>query len=262
MPGRTDILDSRESLRTPLVGSMIFHAAVFGAAFLATFLANRSHESMGDPNSFGGSGVLVTPVASIPLPSRGGIKNPVANDTESNIPQAPKPEVKRQPKEDPDAIAITGRKLPKHQSDLAASKQRYRPTPDEKPNQLYSSTGQAMSSPLFGGMTGSGGVGVGRGSPFGARFGAYAQLIRDRVAQKWRTQDVDPRIQTAAPTVVLFDILRNGEVRDVRFLQRSGISTLDYSAQRAVLDAGPFPALPAGYEHDSASVELWFQLKR
>ncbi len=261
MPGRTDILDERESLRNPLFGSLLFHAAIFGAAILSAFMANRGRVSFGDPNSFGGSGVLVTPVATIPLPSRGGFKNPVANDTESNIPQPPKPEVKKVPKEDPDAIAIKGRKLPKRQSDIAASQQRYRPS-QEKPNQLYSSTGQAMSSPMFGGMTGSGGVGVGRGSPFGNRFGAYAQLIRDRVAQKWRTQDVDPRIQTAAPAIVLFEIERGGQVSNVRFLQRSGISALDYSAQRAILEASPFPALPVGYERDSATVELWFQLKR
>ena len=262
MPGRTDILDQHESLRTPFAGALALHLAVVGAVLLATYLANRGRESMGDPNSFGGAGVLVTPVASIPLPSRGGLKNQVANDTESNIPQPPKEQKKAPPKEDPDAIAIKGRKVPKRQSDIAASQQKYRPRPDDKTNQLYSSEGQALSSPMFGGMTGAGGVGVGRGSPFGNRFGAYAQLVRDRVAQKWRTQDVDPRIQTAPPTVVLFDIQRNGDVRDVRFLQRSGISPLDYSAQRAVLDAGPFPPLPAGYERDSATVELWFQLKR
>lgn len=262
MAARSDILDQRESLRNPLVGSVVLHVAVFAGAFLSGYLASRGHESMGDPNSFGGSGVLVTPVKAIPLFNRGGIKNLVANDTESNIPQPPKPEPKRQPKEDPDAIAIKGRNLPKRQTDIAASQQRYRANKEEKTNQLYSSTGQAASSPLFGGTTGAGGVGVGRGSPFGNRFGAYATLVRDRVAQNWHTGEVDPRLSTAPPVIVIFDILRSGEVRNIRLLQRSGVPTLDYSAQRAVQDAGPFPSLPAGYERDTASVELWFQLKR
>jgi TonB family protein len=45
-------------------------------------------------------------------------------------------------------------------------------------------------------------------------------------------------------------------------MQRSGNPTLDYSAQRAVLEAAPFPPLPAGFERDSARVEINFELKR
>ncbi|MDX2152195.1 MAG: TonB family protein [Bryobacteraceae bacterium] len=260
MPARHDILDEREALARPLAGSILFHAALAGAAVLATWLSERGRVQMGDPNSFGGTGVLVTPVSSIPLPNRGGVKNQVANDTESNVPARTKPEPKRAVQEDPEAIAIKGRERKKQEREQA--QQRRYTNVEEKPNQLYSSTGQAASSPLFGGMAGSGGVGVGRGSPFGNRFGAYATLIRDRVAQKWRTGEIDPRIQSATPAIVLFDVMRDGSVRDVRLLQRSGISAIDYSAQRAVMEAGPFPPLPREYERDSATVELWFQLKR
>ncbi|HBY64634.1 MAG TPA: hypothetical protein DEH78_32850 [Solibacterales bacterium] len=259
MAARHDILDEREALARPLAGSVLFHLALAGAAVLATWLSERGRVLMGDPNSFGGTGVLVTPVSSIPLPNRGGIKNPVANDTESNVPARAKPEPKKAVREDPEAIAIRGREE-KKKRELAQA--RRFTNVEERPNQLYSSTGQAASSPLFGGLTGSGGVGVGRGSPFGNRFGAYAALIRDRAAQKWRTSEIDPRIQSAAPAIVLFDVMRDGSVRDVRLLQRSGISAIDYSAQRAVMEAGPFPPLPREYERDSATVELWFQLKR
>jgi protein TonB len=61
---------------------------------------------------------------------------------------------------------------------------------------------------------------------------------------------------------VTFEIVRDGSVRNVRLLQRSGNLALDNSAQRAILQAGPFPQLPADYNRDSASVEFWFQLKR
>jgi hypothetical protein len=29
-----------------------------------------------------------------------------------------------------------------------------------------------------------------------------------------------------------------------------------------VIDASPLPALPAGFERDSANIEFWFQLKK
>jgi protein TonB len=112
------------------------------------------------------------------------------------------------------------------------------------------------------GMTGSGGIGVGTGSPFGSRFGYYVDLLRQRVGEKWRTTDVDPRVQTAPPVVVTFTIHRNGSVSGVRIAQRSGNAVLDTSAQRAIYDAAPLPPLPAGFERDSATIEFWFQLRR
>ena len=45
-----------------------------------------------------GDAVAVNAVKSIPLPSHTGRVNPVANDTESQVPQAPKPEPKKQVK--------------------------------------------------------------------------------------------------------------------------------------------------------------------
>jgi outer membrane biosynthesis protein TonB len=45
-------------------------------------------------------------------------------------------------------------------------------------------------------------------------------------------------------------------------VQQSGISALDYSVQRAILEASPFPPIPAGFDKDSARVEFTFELKR
>jgi TonB family protein len=103
-------------------------------------------------------------------------------------------------------------------------------------------------------------VGTGAGGPFGNRFGYYEQLLRERVARNWRTEEVR---QASAPTViVMFEIVRNGSIRNVRLLQRSGIPTLDYSCQRAIESSAPFPPLPQGFERDTAVIEFWFQLKR
>jgi protein TonB len=115
---------------------------------------------------------------------------------------------------------------------------------------------------MYGNASGTGGVGVGSGSAFGSRFGWYRDLLERRIAEKWRTDEVDPRIQAAPPAIVTFTILRNGTIRDVRVLQSSGNYALDNSSKRAVYEASPLPELPRDYERDSAQIEIWFQLKR
>jgi periplasmic protein TonB len=265
MPSRVDILDQPESLGKPLLASVLFHAAVFGTLATYGFISTTGKFLWGDPHSLGGGGsVSITPVSQIPLPGRSGIRNPVANDTESHVPQPPaETKAKKQvEREDPDAISLKGHRRAKRLADMAASQQRFRANPNERHNQLYSSTGQAMTSAMFGSAPGSGGVGVGIGTPFGDRYGYYVLLLRQRVSEKWNTRDVDARLQTAPPVVVSFDIQHDGSVRSVRFLQRSGNSALDFSAQRAILDASPFPPLPAGYSGSSATIEFWFELKR
>jgi protein TonB len=126
---------------------------------------------------------------------------------------------------------------------------------------MYSSTGRALSSPLVG-QTGASGVQMGRGGAFGSRFGYYESLLEQKVGSRWRTNDVDPRLQTAPTVIVTFVIHRDGSASDVRTEQSSGNSALDYAAQRAVYEAAPFPPLPAGYERNEAKIEFWFQLIR
>ena len=108
---------------------------------------------------------------------------------------------------------------------------------------------------------GSGGVGVGPNSVFGNRFGGYADLVIQRVTQKWQTNGL-ASLQTAPMVIVTFDILRDGSIRNAQLAQRSGNSTLDYSALRAVTEAAPFPPLPPDYGGSDANVELRFQLQR
>jgi TonB family protein len=62
--------------------------------------------------------------------------------------------------------------------------------------------------------------------------------------------------------IVTFEIQSSGSIGTVKILQGSGNRTLDYSAQRAIYEAAPFPPLPQGYERTSANIEIWFTLKR
>lgn len=258
-----DILDQPESLGGPLARSLALHGFVFAGLVLFSWLEAHNVVSWGDRNPGGGSSMVVNVVGQVPLPSRGGTVNPVANDTRSEVPE-PKPEkvaksIVKEP--EPDAIPLKSRAAPKKPSPKAASINKYREKQVDRPNQLYSSEGQALSSPMVG-IAGSGGIGVGRGSPFGDRFGYYVDLLRQKVAQKWRTGDVDPRIRTAPAVIVTFSIRRDGSVRGVSLAQTSGNPALDLSAQRAIADAAPFPPLPAGYDKNEVSIEFWFELKR
>ncbi len=228
---------------------------------LSSVSYQHSREVWGSSATKAGDAVPINAVKSIPLPSRSGPINPVANDNESRVPQAetPKPQPKRQVKApDPKAVPITKKYL--QQNALQdTSPQRYRPQPP-LPNQVLARDAPAAVSPMFE-KPGSGGVGVGPNNVFGNRFGAYADIVAQRVTEKWQTSGL-LGLHTAPVVIVTFDILRDGSIRNQQIAQHSGNSTLDYSALRAVLDAAPFPPLPPEYNRNVANVELHFQLQR
>jgi protein TonB len=219
----------------------------------------------GDLNGGGMGSVAVNVVPRIPLPGRSGPLNPVANDTESVVPTPP-PKAKPRPKveaPEPNAIAIKSRNAERKASRAASAPNRFREQQQDLPNQVYSTSGQAAVSPMYG-MTGGGGVGIGTRSPFGEQFGWYVNLLRDQVARNWRTTDLDPRLRTAPPVVATFTIRRDGSVApgSVKITQRSGNQSLDYSAQRAIMDAAPFQPLPPQFQRSEAEIEFWFELRR
>ena len=183
MTPRVDILDERDSLRAPFLESVLFHASVFALLALGGISYQHSREIWGHDQTQAGSAVEVTPVKTIPLPPRTGQVNPVANDTESQVQQPPKPEPKKQVKEpEPKAVPLKSRLAEKQPRQQAP--QRYRPYPPV-PNQVFTSQAPAAVSPMFQ-KPGSGGVGIGQNSVFGNRFGAYADLVVKRVTENGR----------------------------------------------------------------------------
>jgi protein TonB len=265
MTPHTDILDQPEPLGKSLAGSVALHISVGAALLMSAWIGHGPRVEWGDINGGGMGSVAVNVVPRIPMPGRSGPINPVANDTESVVPTPP-PKTKAQRKveeQELNAIAIKSRNASKKASRAASAPNKFREQQQDLPNQVYSSAGQAMVSPMYG-MTGGGGVGIGTNSPFGAQFGWYVNLLRDQVARNWRTSDLDPRLRTAPPVVLTFIIRRDGSVApgSVRVSQRSGNQTLDFSAQRAILDAAPFQALPPQFQRSEAEIEFWFELRR
>jgi periplasmic protein TonB len=267
MPPQRDILDQPERLRGSFLGSLALHASIAAAFVVFTFVESRHpRENWGYLNGGGIGSVAVGVVARIPLPSRSGPVNPVANDTESVVPEPPAAKAKPQPKvkaADLDAIPIPSRNATRRPSEAAAAPNSWRAAQQNAANQIYSSTGQRVVSPMYG-MAGGGDVSIGNNSPFGTRFGWYAELVKNKVAQNWRTSDVDSRIRSAKAVIVTFTILRNGSVpeRSVQVAESSGLGVLDLSAKRAIMDAAPFAQLPGEFSRNQVDIEFKFELRR
>ncbi len=262
MSGRVDTLEQHDGLSKFFALSTGVHVAFFASIALYASLGARGGLQWGNPHSLGGSAVGINAVKTIPMPSRSGEANPLANDTHSRVPLPPKPQLKKEPEIDPDALPIRAHNAPRKPTYMRPQQySQYRTTPD-RPNQIYSRSGQALASNMYGAQAGAGGTVTGNAGAFGYRFGAYRDLIEQRVAQKWRTDEIDPRIQTAPTAIVTFEIQRSGSITNVRLVESSGNRTLDYSAQRAIVEAGPFPPLPQAYERSSATIEIRFTLKR
>ena len=252
-----DILDASDSLRKPLIVSAAFHAGIVALAVVYVGWMTSAHEQWGS-NVAGGGAVEVGSVKTIPIPGRTGRPNPLASNTESQVPEPPpeKKLEKREPKPKPDAVPLWKDKaLPRDQQ----TARRNLPPERWRENQLYSSLGRAASSPMYSMPHGGGSIGVGPGV-FGQQYGAYASLIIQRIAEQWQTAGLDARSQRA-PAIITFVLRRDGSVATPVVMQSSGNYNIDTAARRAILAAAPFPPLPPEFNRDSANVDIQFNLK-
>lgn len=254
-----DILDQRDPLLAPFIGAVATHLLVVGLVFYGWFWMNRSRENLGDLHPSGGPAYAVSPVHTIPIPQREAPPNPVANDTQSTVPTAPAKE--DLPKQAPPPPVKDAFKIPDkltYKIDRPQRRQNY--TPPAPSNQVYSDTRQAMSNPMYAPQSGGGQVGVGPNSPLGSRYGWYAELIRQRIAQNWRTNGLDARSQSS-PAVVSFTIQRDGSIHSPQLSQSSGNPNIDNTALRAVYDSNPMPALPPQISENYISAQFTFNLR-
>jgi TonB family protein len=258
-----DVFDRPDRVAPSFFGSVGLHVSVAVALLAYAAVEAQRKPIMGDVNGGGMGSVAVTAVHSIPLPSRNAPENPVANNTKSFVP-APPPKTKPQPKvkpPDPKAIALPDKmapvkpvRRPETAPNKFEEKQRY------TPNQLYSDAGRQVSTPMFQ-KEGAGGLTLGNNNPLGQQFGYYAKLIMDEVGRRWNTSTLS--MQTAPVAVVTFTINKDGSVpqNSIKIAQSSGITPVDLSAERAVMDSR-FPPLPQAFPRSDAQIELRFELRR
>lgn len=252
-----DILDQRDPIATAFIGSVLVHAGLIACLFFGWYWMRHKTEKLGDIHPAGGAAYAVSPVHSIPIPQRKAPLNPVANDTQSPVPSLPlKQEVQVRL---PDKLAFEiPEKKKKREAERPHPKQQY--TPPAPQNQVYSSTRQAVSNPMYNVQSGAGQVGIGPNSPLGNRLGWYAELVRQRIAEKWQTNGLDARSQSS-PAVISFYIMRDGSVRTPKVIQSSGNPSIDNTALRAVYDASPLPPLPPQIAESYISAQFTFNLR-
>jgi TonB family protein len=256
------ILERQDSLREPFVGSLLLHLGLAGLAVLAAFLREEPFD-IGTPGASGGGSTVVTTVASINMPSQTQRVQPLANPSESIIPQRVEPA--RPPRPDPDATPIgrkkdQPKKTDRYLTDYLAARQKALNRPLD-PSNIGSSAGARASAPMFTQQPGSGEVGAPSGL-LGDGFGAYEQYLRTCIARNWKTADVEMSVRTAPDVIVQFQLPRDGRAASLRVVQTSGNSRLDNSGLRAVESCNPFNPLPAGFPKSSANIEIVFRLQR
>ncbi len=256
MSAQADILDQHESLRTPFLVSIAFHAAIIAGVGLWA-ASSWSFEEWGNQDVAFGNAVSVTAVRALPVYENPGRLNPVANDTQNQTQQLPKEAPVKHVREPENAIPLKRTHTKPAHEDTAV--QKYRPEP-VRPNQVYSHEAPAAVSPMFAKAGTAAGVGVDQNSLFGSRYGAYAQLLMERVAQHWNTGGLQG---VRAPYVMVgLTIFRNGTIQNPHVTQSSNNYLFDTSALRAVMAAAPFPPLPAEYSGASVNLEFRFVLQR
>src|SRR5579875_1062115 len=130
-----DILDERDPMAFPFVGALLVHGAVIFLLFFGWFWMNQRKNLLGDVNAGGGPAYAVSPVHNIPIPQRAAPPNPVANDTQSLVPNAPAKQ-ETQKKQEPVKNAFEIPEKLKRQAEKPREQQHYQqPTP---PNQVFS----------------------------------------------------------------------------------------------------------------------------
>ncbi len=267
MTPRVDTLAERTSLRSPLAGSVTMHGVMCAMIMLYSWAAARGKVRIGNPNAQPGGAVPINIASGIPLaPAQTVVTNPVATGTRSAVPSPPEtgaPEPKAEPP-DPQAMPLPG---PKTKAGARRTLRSFRSYVPDRDNQLYSARGQDVNTPSYTGLSSDAfgvGIGTGTGSPFGARFGWYSEALQRKLGQQWQLElaQVDRRIPGSPRSMVFFEIQLDGSLKNIRVVQSSGVSAVDYAALRAVTNAGPVAPLPRDLGRSSVSIEVSFQLQR
>src|SRR5687768_6548228 len=93
----------------------------------------------------------------------------------------------------------------------------------------------------------------------GYDFGPYMKELTDRVRMKWYSQIPESaREGQKGRVVVLFTVLRDGTVQDVRVVAKSDAESLNQAVTAAIEGSSPVPQLPAGFSADRIVVQFTF----
>ncbi|MCJ7772966.1 MAG: TonB C-terminal domain-containing protein [Desulfobacterales bacterium] len=116
----------------------------------------------------------------------------------------------------------------------------------------------------------AGSVGIESGVEGGTGIGGSASLdiltlytyeIKDLVEQNWAYSESLAGAKPDLHVLLVFEVLPNGEIRDIWFTEKSGNKYLDESAYKAVIKSKPFPPHPRELSRSTVTVPLRFTPK-
>ncbi|MFQ5647195.1 MAG: energy transducer TonB [bacterium] len=96
-----------------------------------------------------------------------------------------------------------------------------------------------------------------------SRYVWYGRIIKTKVKDGWFPPYVATVLGLTGRTVITFDIMKNGEVRELKIKEGSGNPSLDNASLNAVKSAIPFSRLPDDYAPPKLGVvfSFWYNLR-
>jgi periplasmic protein TonB len=249
-----DLLD--DNLGGNFARSIVLHLLVAGAIVGSAFLFHKRGSSWGD-NAITAGAIQATMVASIPLPPKQRELDNGVLTSESPSPAPVTAKEKTEPPPEPNTVAIPEKTKPIKQAEkpTPAPPKHPQPVPEQPTKATTGETaGVRIPQAVMELKNGTASIAV-QDRNFGARFAYYVNIVNQKVAQNWYTQEADPRASVGKSVTLVFDINRDGVPSNARVEERSGSPSLDLSAMRAVQRVDGFGPLPQG---DHITVEYTF----
>lgn len=228
MPGRPSAPREGPSVTAGLIGTTVLHAAAVGLIFVAP----RETQKQGPPSY--------------------AVELVAAPEPQPQIKKAAPEAIPTPPEEKPAPIKPRPAKLPP-----VPAKPEPKPPPEPEKKEAPAKT-RAPQPPLPG-ETPSTGTDVANVKTPGLDF-PYPEYLRNIVSEVYRRWD-RPGGAASLQAEVSFLILRDGSVREIKFIRSSGNFSFDLDAQGAVEAAGnarAFGPLPDGYPADVLPVSFYF----
>src|SRR5437899_7971024 len=93
----------------------------------------------------------------------------------------------------------------------------------------------------------------------GYDFGPYMNQVVNRVLANWYTLITEiARLVRKGRVVILFTIIKNGTIDDIRLFANSGTEPLDRAAMGSITASNPFAKLPPGFDGDRLVLQFTF----
>jgi protein TonB len=228
------------------MGSVVAHAAF--AAALILFPGLRSRKTL-VPDA------LVVSLVEAPRPAGG----PIAAPAPPPPADAPALETARlEPREPPPPKPLPENPRPKTKKEPKPTPEKAAPTRTAPAGASGPAEAEPGSASGAAGPPQPGAASVAMAGGVDSAFAWYRDSVVGAILTQWRRPVLDG-LSEPLDVLIAVEILPDGDVRNLRVDQSSGVPALDRSALRAVADAVPLPPLPMHWPEATWNVAIIFR---